>query len=118
MFILADCAGRPTPGNGYLEALTQDNVTVSWGAPQQLTEKSIILHDGVELEPDVIVCATGFDLSYKPRFPLVGRNGVDLGEYWTPDARAYMSLTVPNFPNYFRRFLHLQQFNTLDIDWR
>ena len=29
---------------------------------------------------DTIVCATGFDNSYRPNFPLVGRNGADLRE--------------------------------------
>ncbi|EXL96208.1 cyclohexanone monooxygenase [Fusarium oxysporum II5] len=91
---------RPTPGIGYLEALSQKNVDVSWGTPQRLTQSSIVLHDGTEIRPDAIICATGFDISYKPRFPIIGRNGLRLDEYWSPDAKAYMSFAVPNFPNY------------------
>ncbi|TXB99912.1 hypothetical protein FocTR4_00013578 [Fusarium oxysporum f. sp. cubense] len=93
---------RPTPGIGYLEALSQKNVDVSWGTPQRLTQSSIVLHDGTEIRPDAIICATGFDISYKPRFPIIGRNGLRLDEYWSPDAKAYMSFAVPNFPNYLR----------------
>ncbi|KJZ71220.1 hypothetical protein HIM_09363 [Hirsutella minnesotensis 3608] len=91
---------RPTPGNGYLETLTQPNVDVSWGTPRRATQSSLVLADGREVRPDVIVCATGFDLSYKPRFPIIGRDGVVLSEYWSPDPKAYMSFGVPNFPNY------------------
>ncbi|KJZ72788.1 hypothetical protein HIM_07863 [Hirsutella minnesotensis 3608] len=91
---------RPTPGNGYLETLVESHVDVSWGTPQRFTDKTMVLADGTEIEPDVVVCATGFDLSYKPRFPIIGRLGKLLGDQWTPDAKAYMSLAVPNFPNY------------------
>lgn len=31
----------------------------------------------------MIVCATGFDTSFAPRFPLVGRGGVSLAERWS-----------------------------------
>lgn len=91
---------RPTPGNGFLETLNQDNVTVSFGTPQGITEKGLITHDGQLIEADAIICATGFDLSYKPRFPIIGRYKIDLADQLEPDAKAYMSLAVPNFPNY------------------
>jgi 4-hydroxyacetophenone monooxygenase len=32
---------------------------------------------------------------------LTGEGGVDLHEQWAGDARAYLGLTVPNFPNLF-----------------
>lgn len=38
--------------------------------------------DGVERKVDTIICATGFDVSYRPRFPIVGKNGVDLADKW------------------------------------
>ena len=55
--------------------------------------------DGSEAEVDTIVCATGFDVSFKPHFPIIGKNGVDLGELWGDDPVAYFGLTVPGFPN-------------------
>ncbi len=43
--------------------------------------------------------------STAPRFLMpmrvVGRNEVELHEQWDGDARAYMGITVPNFPNLF-----------------
>ncbi|KAM4056867.1 cyclohexanone monooxygenase [Hirsutella rhossiliensis] len=57
---------RPSPGNGFLETLTQSNVDVAWGTPQCVKDKTIILGDQREIQPDFIVCATGFELSYKP----------------------------------------------------
>src|SRR6185437_15709504 len=70
---------RPTPGNGYLQSLAGTKTVAFDTQLQKLTEKGFIDPDGNEQEVDVIICATGFDTSYKPRFPLIV-NGVDLRE--------------------------------------
>jgi hydroxyversicolorone monooxygenase len=43
----------------------------------------------------------GFDVSYRPNFPIVGRNGVDLGEKWGKSPEAYFGLAIPDMPNFF-----------------
>ena len=88
---------RPTPGNGYLEALVQPNVTTYTEQLQEITEKGFIDSEGVEHEVDVIVCATGFDTTFVPRFPIIA-NGQNLQDLWAKDACAYLSLMVPKFP--------------------
>jgi cation diffusion facilitator CzcD-associated flavoprotein CzcO len=35
-----------------------------------------------EHEFDVIICATGFDTSFRPRFPIMGRDGINLQDMW------------------------------------
>ncbi|KAK5192630.1 hypothetical protein LTR92_007805 [Exophiala xenobiotica] len=93
---------RLTPGPGFLEALTLDNVDSHWDNIDSITETGIRLKDGTHRELDAIFCATGFDTTFKPRFPLKGKNGVDLAEKWsTDDPEAYFSITVPDMPNYF-----------------
>jgi cation diffusion facilitator CzcD-associated flavoprotein CzcO len=92
---------RPTPGNGYLEALTKPNVRVVTQEIQSVVEDGIVLATGELTKIDVFVCATGFDISFSPRFPLVGRNGVSLAEQWKEKPEAYLSLACDNFPNYF-----------------
>lgn len=49
---------RPTPGNGYLEALSEPNVTVFTEMFQTITEKGFLDAEGNEHEVDIIVCAT------------------------------------------------------------
>ena len=100
---------RQTPGPGFLEALIQDNVEMRWDDIERITERGIQTRSGAEIEYDVIVCATGFDTSFKPSFPLVGRNGVSMTEKWTKDRpKAYLGMCVPDFPNYFCKSpLHL-----------
>jgi cyclohexanone monooxygenase len=91
---------RPTPGVGYLEALTDPKVQIVRGAEiAQVTPEQVVLDDGRSYTVDVIVCATGFDASYRPRFPVVGHAGEPL---WQDDVSAYLGLAVPGFPNYFR----------------
>ncbi|KAH8898645.1 steroid monooxygenase-like protein [Thozetella sp. PMI_491] len=92
---------RPSPGNGYLEALSQPNVNVITGKEIVRVEpKGLVTETGELIEVDTIICATGFDLSYKPRFPIVGRNGTNLQEVWKDRPTAYLSLAVADMPNY------------------
>lgn len=50
---------RPTPGNGFLEALTAPHVTTFTQSLKKITEKGFIDHEGKEHEVDIIICATG-----------------------------------------------------------
>ncbi|KAK6071878.1 steroid monooxygenase [Seiridium cupressi] len=93
---------RPSPGNGYLEALRQPNVNVITGKEiSRIEPNGLVLDTGESVEVDVIICATGFDLSYKPRFPIVGRNGTTLEDAWKDRPTAYLSLAAADMPNYF-----------------
>lgn len=48
-----------------------------------------------------MVCATGFDVSFRPHFPTIGRNGVDLRQKWTDNPESYFSVAAADTPNYF-----------------
>lgn len=94
---------RPTPGNGFLEALNRENVHVfTNGVMKEVTLKGFIDADGNEFEVDVIICATGFNTSWVPRFPVVGESGQVIQEMWKDrPVPSYLSLAVPYMPNYF-----------------
>ncbi|KAF1816732.1 FAD/NAD(P)-binding domain-containing protein [Eremomyces bilateralis CBS 781.70] len=93
---------RPTPAPGYLEALVAPNATIFTDTVTKFTSSGFIDHEGNEHEVDVIICATGFDTTWKPRFPLVA-HGRDLREVWSGDdsVTSYLSIGIPDFPNYF-----------------
>ncbi|KAJ5808608.1 hypothetical protein N7474_009877 [Penicillium riverlandense] len=92
---------RPTPGNGYLEALVGEKTTTFTETISCITPKGFKDHTGQEYECDVIICATGFDTSFRPRFPVVGINGVSLAERWEKVPESYMGIAAPSMPNYF-----------------
>lgn len=92
---------RITPGVGYLEALGSEKVEVVFGEIQKITEKGCIGGDGKEHPVDVLICATGFDTSYRPRFPIIGPSGQALSDVWAEEAKSYLGIAAHGYPNYF-----------------
>ncbi|GAA5820474.1 hypothetical protein JCM11251_005640 [Rhodosporidiobolus azoricus] len=93
---------RLTPGPGYLEALVSDNVGFVNTGIKRITEKGIEANDGTVREYDTIVCATGFDTSYRPRIPIIGKDGANVQDLWSDVPTHYLSMFIgPQFPNYF-----------------
>jgi len=91
---------RPTPGNGFLEALVRENVKCFTKSMKKITEKGFVDSDGVEHEVDVIICATGFDTTWVPRFE-VKANGKSLQDIWRKELTSVLSIGIPEFPNYY-----------------
>jgi cation diffusion facilitator CzcD-associated flavoprotein CzcO len=92
---------RPTPGEGFLEALVAKNTEVFTDQIRAVTEKGFIDDQGKERVVDAIICATGFDTSWIPRFP-IRAHGKDLRDIWSKSgALSYLAVAVPEFPNYF-----------------
>ncbi|KAF4950259.1 hypothetical protein FGADI_8310 [Fusarium gaditjirri] len=92
---------RLTPGPGYLKALQEENVTFISQKIEEITERGIKLTSGEEVDLDVLVCATGYDVEAAPTYQLTGRNGTTLAEKWKPHWETYISLAVDEFPNFF-----------------
>jgi len=92
---------RPTPGNGYLEALIGEKTTCYTDNIKAITPSGFVAADGTEVEVDVIICATGFDTSFRPRFPIIGLDGVELAKQWEKLPESYISLAAYKMPNYF-----------------
>jgi hypothetical protein len=92
---------RLTPGPGYLEALTDPKVDVITTEIKEVVQNGIITADGQHHPVDAIICATGFDTTFSPRLPLIGRGGVSLAEKWKDIPSTYLSLATDAFPNYF-----------------
>jgi 4-hydroxyacetophenone monooxygenase len=120
-YVAAEFAGRPelaeacTPhypvgakrivrDNGvWARTLTRENVRVlDGGGIQAITPKGIVTADGSEEVVDVIIYGTGFTASkFLTPMSVKGQGGLDLHEHWAGDARAYLGITIPHFPNLF-----------------
>lgn len=102
---------RLTPGPGYLEAITEDNVEYVVDPISHFTENGIVTRDGKARDVDAVFCATGANVSMAAPFPIVGEAGVDLGTLWDPEPSkeegpgrkgfpyTYLGLATPGFPN-------------------
>ncbi|KAL2862443.1 flavin-containing monooxygenase [Aspergillus lucknowensis] len=91
---------RITPGDPYIEAIQKPNVDVHFTGVAKITEDGIIGDDGILRQCDTIICATGFDVSYRPSFPLIGLNRIDLRDKWATVPEGYFGLACPDIPNY------------------
>lgn len=92
---------RITPGDGYLEALVQPNVTPIHKEITKIVPEGLIDSDGTLHKVDIIACATGFNLAFAPSFEVRGVDGVTMKDEFDPEPYVYLAVTVPKFPNYF-----------------
>lgn len=81
---------RLTPGNPFMRAVQKENVTVYRSAVAEIRGNKVIDTNGAETEVDAIVCATGFDTSYVPKYTMKGRSGTLLSEKWAEVPEGYL----------------------------
>jgi 4-hydroxyacetophenone monooxygenase len=95
---------RPVVDNGWYRALTRDNVELVTEPIERLHPHGIETADGRQREVDIIVSATGFEITqYLWPARYTGRDGQDLHDAWSAGdgPRAYLGMMVPDFPNMF-----------------
>ncbi len=96
---------RPSFSNTLYACFNRSNVDLVTDPIDRVTADAVVTTDGVERRIDALICATGYNVFNRecmPGYALVGRDGVDLGEYWESNRyQAYEGATVPGFPNLF-----------------
>lgn len=84
----------------YLPALAQPNVEVVTEHIRKVTSTGVVTADDVERPFDVIIWGTGFKATeFLAPMSIKGAGGRDLHDQWRRGARAYLGITVANFPN-------------------
>jgi cation diffusion facilitator CzcD-associated flavoprotein CzcO len=84
-----------------LQSIKQPNVKLVKASVTSLTEKGCVDEFGREYDADIIICATGFDMSFRPRFSVIGQDGRDLRDIWnTTNPECYLGLAVSGMPNF------------------
>lgn len=89
--------------NGWYRTLTRDNVHLVTDYVAEIDGNRVIAANGEEHEADVLILATGFKaVNFLASYEVRGRQGKLLHDTWDGDnARAYLGITVPEFPNFF-----------------
>jgi 4-hydroxyacetophenone monooxygenase len=86
----------------WFAALKRENVELITDEIREIVPDGLIDTTGKHHRVDIIVYATGF---YTNRFlwpmEIIGKAGADLRESWGDEARAYLGITLPKFPNLF-----------------
>jgi len=86
----------------WIRALRRDNVKLVTDKIAEINETGVKTANGKQYDADVLIYGTGF-LASRFLWPMQvkGKGGVDLQTQWNGDPRAYLGITIPNFPNLF-----------------
>ncbi|MFN3572688.1 MAG: flavin-containing monooxygenase [Phenylobacterium sp.] len=86
----------------WVRALKRDNVALVTEPITAIEPAGLRTADGALHEADVLIYGTGFQASnFLWPMRIKGRGGRDLHATWDGDPRAYLGMTVPEFPNLF-----------------
>ncbi len=86
----------------YLEALHEENLSLVAEGIKEIDSTGITSERGVREEFDVIVLATGFQVTnFLTPMKIIGSKGQTLEDQWKENqgAQAYLGTYVHNFPN-------------------
>lgn len=94
---------RLTPGPGYLEAITKDNIELITTPIDHFTEDGIVDKEGNHRPVDAVICSTGANTDCAPPVPIVSGD-FDLAKDWKIGGKfgfpySYLGVGVPGFPN-------------------
>jgi cation diffusion facilitator CzcD-associated flavoprotein CzcO len=86
----------------FYDAIQRPNAELVTEVIERVEPTGVRTKDGVLHELDVLVLATGFhaDAFMRP-MDVVGRDGRTLADAWAERPNAYLSVSIPGFPNFF-----------------
>ena len=88
--------------DGFYAAIQREHAELVTEAIERVEPRGVRTRDGRLHELDVLVLATGFRVSQFVRpIEVIGRAGVRLDDVWKDGPFAYLSISVPDFPNFF-----------------
>ncbi|HEX4916307.1 MAG TPA: NAD(P)/FAD-dependent oxidoreductase [Limnobacter sp.] len=90
--------------NTLYPAYCRNNVTLHDKADgiAEINAKGIKTLGGSQVDLDCIVYSTGYDATDGViSYPVIGKSGKKLSEFWSEFPRAYLGTSVPDFPNLF-----------------
>ena len=96
-------AKRMVRDNGiWARTLKRPDVQLVTEGIARILPQGIEMADGTIHEADVLLYGTGYEASkFLTPMRVTGRDGIDLHEQWAGDARAYLGVAIPGFPNFF-----------------
>jgi len=86
----------------FYEAIQRPNAELVTEPIERIEARGVRTRDGVLHELDVLVLATGFQAhAFMRPMEVVGRDGHTLTDEWKRRPTAYLSISIPHFPNFF-----------------
>ena len=86
----------------FYKGIQKDNATLITEGIECITETGIKTKDGKHHELDVLVLSTGFNaFNFMRPMNLTGRNNLHIDTAWQHKIKAYRSMMLPDYPNFF-----------------
>lgn len=86
----------------FYKAIQKPNAHLITEGIERITEHGVITKDGALHELDVLVLSTGFHpFNFMRPMNLIGRESLHIDEAWAKSIKAYRSMLLPNYPNFF-----------------
>lgn len=86
----------------YYDSIQRPNVELVTNGIERIEAKGVRFETGRLIKLDVLALATGFNAAQFMRpMKLIGSHGADLDEFWQRNPKAYLSVSMPDFPNFF-----------------
>jgi cation diffusion facilitator CzcD-associated flavoprotein CzcO len=86
----------------WYPTLTKPNVELVTDRIETITPTGVRTADGIEHPADVLILATGFKThGFVAPMEITGAGGRTLAQAWARVPRAYLGMSVPDFPNMF-----------------
>jgi len=86
----------------YYPAIARDSTRLETRPISRVVPEGVVLDDGQLVELDVLIAATGFQVTDNPTASLVvGRDGLRLDEAYAGTLPSYKGTSFPGFPNLF-----------------
>ncbi len=93
---------RLVVSGGFYRAIRRPNAELVTEPIERIEPAGVRTADGTVHELDVLVLATGFKVNAFVRpMSVMGRDGRSLDQEWAQRPEAYLSISVPGYPNFF-----------------
>jgi cation diffusion facilitator CzcD-associated flavoprotein CzcO len=87
---------------GFYRAMNRPNVELVTTPIDRVEAEGVVTSDGALHGLDMLLLATGFDShAFMRPMELIGTGGLTLSQAWSKDPRAYQTVALPGFPNFF-----------------
>ena len=86
----------------FYKAIQKDNAHLTTEAIEKITKEGVLTKDGTLHKLDVLVLSTGFNpFNFMRPMNLIGREDLHIENAWAKQIKAYRSMMLPNYPNFF-----------------
>lgn len=86
----------------YYPCLQEEHVQLVTESIKEVVPEGVVTNDSKTHEFDILVYATGFETTaWNWSVDIVGKGKQSLKQVWSPTPRAYLGITVSDFPNFF-----------------